>query len=227
MSRRRLSRLRDLLFFYRSHRRQQRECRRRARSEKRLIVSGFTKLVGPAMVMEEPFHHGSIDRDVMQFAHYINWSLFGGNEGGKRLNLHAFNIEFDKNSLCRIRANCVFQKIDRNVDHTIVGLCRIEAAIDRFSAVERHRPAGAAKATASNLRVHMIDFEMFLDSFDIVGHRFADNELCRRITGRRSSRAQREEAYIASPINNEIRLEGLVKMVLVADREFESTLKVA
>jgi hypothetical protein len=73
----------------------------------------------------------------------------------------------------------------------------------------------------------VIDVEMFLDSFDIVGHRFADNELRRGITGRRSGRAQREEAYIAAPIDNEIGLEGLVKMVLVPDREFESTLKVA
>jgi hypothetical protein len=73
----------------------------------------------------------------------------------------------------------------------------------------------------------MIDFEMFLDPLDIVGHRFADNELCRGITGRRSGRAKREEAYIAAPINDEIRLEGLVKMVLVPDRKLESTLKVA
>jgi hypothetical protein len=73
----------------------------------------------------------------------------------------------------------------------------------------------------------MVDIEVSLDSFDIVGHRLADNELRRKIAGRRSGGTKREEAYIGAPINNEIRPEVLVKMVLVADSKFESTLKVA
>jgi hypothetical protein len=73
----------------------------------------------------------------------------------------------------------------------------------------------------------MVDIEVSLNSFDIVGHRFADDELRRRVAGRRSGSTEREQAYIAAPIDNQIGLEGLVKMILVADSKFESTLKVA
>jgi hypothetical protein len=73
----------------------------------------------------------------------------------------------------------------------------------------------------------MVDSEMSLDSFDIVGHRLADDELRRRFAGRRSGGTEREKAYIAAAIDNKIRVKVLVEMVLVADSEFESTLKVA